>query len=211
MGTEEIGVSGYGHWGLVIFNALLWIGVTLVLIRPRALREKYAFSLLALFLADEYIELMGFPFTISLLSDKFMSYPTAEFLSRRAGDLWRILLHQEDTGEGLDLYHLVGGVFIFGGLVLLFFASRVLQHTQASGLPATMGPYAWVRHPQYLALILMMLGFVIQGPTLLTLLLFPVLGYLYVRLARSEERELLAKYGQAYAAYMKRTPSFIRW
>ncbi len=54
-----------------------------------------------------------------------------------------------------------------------------------------------------------MLGFLVQWPTLLTLLMFPVLLYMYVRLARREEREVEARFGKAYRSYAARTPAFL--
>jgi hypothetical protein len=199
----------YGHWETVIFHAFIWTVLVLALIRPRTPRELGAFAVLAIFLIEEFIELYGFPFTLTLFSDWLPYYPTADLLSHRAGDLWRILLRMDDRYEALDHFHLGGGILIFGGLGLLFYASIVLRQAQDSGVPATTGPYAWARHPQYLALFSIMLGFLVQGPTLLILVLFPILVYLYVRLARREEQETLAKFGQAYAIYMKRTPRFV--
>ena len=100
-------------------------------------------------------------------------------------------------------------MLIFGGLGVLYYAWWVLKAAQAGGVPAVTGPYGWVRHPQYLALISIMLGFVIAGPTLLILTMFPIVTYLYVLLARWEEQEALTKFGPAYALYMKRTPRFV--
>ena len=54
-----------------------------------------------------------------------------------------------------------------------------------------------------------MLGFLMQWPTLVTLLMFPVLVVMYVRLARIEEREALQEFGDQYRAYMRRVPAFI--
>jgi len=74
---------------------------------------------------------------------------------------------------------------------------------------ATTGPYAYLRHPQYLAFIVVMLGFLLQWPTLLTLLMFPVLVWMYVRLARREERDVRAEFAEAYARYAATTPAFV--
>jgi protein-S-isoprenylcysteine O-methyltransferase Ste14 len=42
--------------------------------------------------------------------------------------------------------------------------------------------------------------------------MFPVLVWLYVRLARREEREALAIFGDAYAGYAAVTPALVpRW
>ena len=74
---------------------------------------------------------------------------------------------------------------------------------------ATTDVYEYVRHPQYVGFIVITLGFLLQWPTLLTLLMFPVLVVMYVRLARLEEREAIAEFGDAYRAYMDWVPGFI--
>ena len=57
--------------------------------------------------------------------------------------------------------------------------------------------------------ILIMIGFLIQWPTIITLIMFPILVWMYVRLARREERESLAEFGEEYAAYEAKTPAFL--
>jgi protein-S-isoprenylcysteine O-methyltransferase Ste14 len=103
---------------------------------------------------------------------------------------------------------LLSSIFIFGGFILLSAAWKVLYAAQRSHTLATAGPYASIRHPQYAGFVLIMLGFLVQWPTLLTLAMFPVLVYMYVRLARREEREVLAEFGDEYARYAARTPAF---
>jgi protein-S-isoprenylcysteine O-methyltransferase Ste14 len=74
---------------------------------------------------------------------------------------------------------------------------------------ATTGPYAHARHPQYLGFILIMFGFLLQWPTLLTLVMFPALVWMYVRLARGEEQDTLTTFGEAYRRYMASTPGWL--
>ena len=74
---------------------------------------------------------------------------------------------------------------------------------------ATNGSYSYVRHPQYVGFILVMSGFLFQWPTLLTLAMFPVLVFMCVRLARSEEREALVKFGGDYERNMREVPGFV--
>ena len=88
-------------------------------------------------------------------------------------------------------------------------AWRVLYHAQRSKTLATTGPYARIRHPQYVAFVMILLGFLLQWPTLLTLLMFPVLLLMYGRLARTEEADMHALFGQTYARYASVTPRFI--
>ncbi|GIW07468.1 MAG: hypothetical protein KatS3mg060_2273 [Dehalococcoidia bacterium] len=66
-----------------------------------------------------------------------------------------------------------------------------------------------MRHPQYVGFVLIMLGFLLQWPTLLTLLMFPILVTMYARLAKREEREVLAAFGDEYARYAAVTPAFV--
>lgn len=199
----------YGHWGFFLFYSVAWSLAIGALIRPRTLRELAVFALLVLFLIDEFAELYGSPFSINLVSRWLAFHPETELFSRRNGELWRILLRQPEYAEGFDPYYLGGSVLMFGGLGVLYWAFRVLQAAQASSVPAVTGPYAWARHPQYLAIIAIMLGFIIVGPTLLTLGLFPLITYPYVLLARREEQEAQTKFGPAYALYMKRTHRFV--
>ena len=69
-----------------------------------------------------------------------------------------------------------------------------------------------MRHPQYDGFLLIMIGFLLQWPTIPTLIMFPILVYVYARLARSEEREVAEKFGADWDAYAAHTPKFWpRW
>ena len=54
-----------------------------------------------------------------------------------------------------------------------------------------------------------MLGFLFQWPTLPTLVMFPILVWVYVRLARREEKDTLRAFGVRYACYAANTPRFL--
>ena len=69
-----------------------------------------------------------------------------------------------------------------------------------------------MRHPQYAGFVLIMFGFLLQWPTVLTLIMFPVLVFMYVRLALKEEKNAEAMFGDEYRAYAAVTPRFWpRW
>ncbi len=199
----------YGHWKLAVFQSVAWTTMLYVFIQPRLFREMLAFTLLALFLVIGFVELSVYPFTLFHVFGKQLAhYPTPELLLNNAGDLWRVLLNQTNRQQSFDPYFVAGGCLIFGGLVLSFSAWRVLRNALESGVPATTGPYAWTRHPQYLAVISLMLGNVVTQPSIFTLLLLSLNIYLYVRLARLEEQDMLERFGIVYSDYMKRTPAF---
>jgi protein-S-isoprenylcysteine O-methyltransferase Ste14 len=102
----------------------------------------------------------------------------------------------------------LSNILIFGGFILLAAAWKVLYEAQRARTLATTGPYAHVRHPQYDGFILIMLGFLFQWPTLVTLIMFPILVTMYVKLARREERDVLAEFGETYRCYAAMTPAF---
>jgi len=134
-------------------------------------------------------------------------YPGLNLLSHDAGHLWHTLFGWHGDPHA-DPLHILSNVFIAGGFVLLGSAWRVLYEAQRRHTLATTGLYAHMRHPQYVGFIVIMLGFLLQWPTLLTLIMFPILVTMYVRLARREEREALAEFGEAYARYAVSTPAF---
>jgi protein-S-isoprenylcysteine O-methyltransferase Ste14 len=84
---------------------------------------------------------------------------------------------------------------------------------KAGGALVTAGPYAWIRHPMYSALLLLGLagvyGVDIPGRTLVGTAFFGLLGVLWVK-AGIEERLMLARH-PGYAAYMKQSSKFIPW
>jgi protein-S-isoprenylcysteine O-methyltransferase Ste14 len=105
-------------------------------------------------------------------------------------------------------FHLLSVALIGGGFWLISVAWRFLYHAQRAQRLATAGPYARLRHPQYAGFVLIMLGFLLQWPTLITLAMFPILVAMYVLLARREEREAEAEFGDEYRRYAARTPAF---
>ena len=87
---------------------------------------------------------------------------------------------------------------------------RLYQAQRAHRLAAS-GPYARIRHPQYAAFVLIMFGFLLQWPTLPTVIMFPILVMVYARLAKCEEAEVAAEFGAEYATYRTRTPALWPW
>jgi protein-S-isoprenylcysteine O-methyltransferase Ste14 len=105
-------------------------------------------------------------------------------------------------------FHLLSVVLIGGGFILIATAWQVLHDAQSRGNLATTGPYARLRHPQYAGFALIMIGFFLQWPTLVTGLMLPVLLIMYWRLAKREEREVEADFGEQYRRYVRQVPAF---
>ncbi len=203
------GVSAYGLWPLVLINSLIFIVFAFSFTKPKSSRDWRSLGAFSAFIVALFTEMYGFPLTIYLLSGWLgSSYPEIDLFSHNAGHLWSDLLGLQGDPH-LNPIHIVSNILIVGGLFLLATAWNVLYKAQQSHTLATTGPYAYVRHPQYDAFILTMLGFLMQWPTILTLLMFPVLAWRYRRLASKEEKEVRAEFGEVYSKYADTTPAFI--
>lgn len=199
----------YGLWSLVIINSLIFIIFAFSFAKPQSRRDWRSFSAFSAFIVALFVEMYGFPLTIYLLSGWLLRrYPGVDFFSHDAGHLWNTLVGW-NINPHFDPLHLLSNLLIVAGFIVLSSAWKVLYTAQRSHALATNGAYGYVRHPQYAGFILIMLGFLLQWPTLITLIMFPILVTMYVRLARLEEQEVLAEFGDEYRRYQLTTPAFI--
>ena len=201
--------SGYGLWSLVVINSVIFILFAYTFFKPRTGRDWRSFGAFSAFLVALFTEMYGFPLTIYLLSGWLQSrFPNVDWFSHDAGHLLEMMFGWK-TNPHAGPFHILSFIFIGGGFILISVAWKALYDAQQSRTLATIGPYSYVRHPQYVGFILVMFGFLLQWPTILTLAMFPVLVFMYVRLAHTEEREALAEFGDEYKAYMAEVPGFI--
>src|SRR5215207_1833867 len=164
------------------------------------------------FLVALFVEVYGFPLTIYVLSGWLQSrYPGVEWFSHDAGHLLEMIFGWK-TNPHFGPFHVLSFALIGAGFALISVAWKTLYSAQRQGRIASEGAYAYARHPQCVGFVLILLGFLVQWPTLLTLAMFPLLVVMYARLARSEERDALERFGEAYAAYMRKVPAFFpKW
>lgn len=202
----------YGLWSLVILNSAVFLMFAFSFFKPQSARDWRSFSAFAAFIVALFVEMYGFPLTIYLMSGWLQTrYPGLDLLSHNSGHLWSTLLGEKGDPH-FGALHIASYILLGGGFWLLSSAWHVLYHAQRRHGLATAGPYARIRHPQYLAFVLILLGFLVQWPTLLTLLMFPILLVMYGRLAVSEERDMERQFGAEYRRYAERTPRFLpRW
>ena len=202
-------IPAYGLWSLVLINSAIFIFFAFTFFKPQTKRDWRSFGAFSAFLMALFTEMYGFPLTIYLLSGWLQSkYPGVDWFSHDAGHLLEMLFGWK-ANPHFGPFHLLSFAFIGGGFVLISAGWKVLYEAQQQHRLAATGIYARLRHPQYVGFILVMFGFLVQWPTLLTLAMFPVLVFMYVRLARVEEREAIGEFGDQYRAYMEDVPAFI--
>ena len=204
--------TAYGLWFLVAFNSAIFIIFAFSFFKPQSGRDWRSFGAFSAFLIALFTEMYGFPLTIYFLAGWLQSnYPNIDWFAHDSGHLLEMLFGWE-ANPHFGPFHLLSFLLIGGGFILLSAAWRVLYQAQKTGTLATSGPYARIRHPQYAGFVLIMLGFLFQWPTLLTLVMFPVLVFMYWRLALREEREVETELGDVYRSYAADVPRFIpKW
>ncbi len=203
----------YGYWLMAVVMSAIFVVFAFSFTRPKSWRDWRSFGAFSAFVVALFAEMYGFPLTIYLLAGWLGSrYPGLDLFAHDNGHLWQTLL---GIGEGsawaahFNVLHVLSNVLIGGGVLVIMNAWRVLYEAQRGGRLATTGLYARVRHPQYVGFVAVILGFLVQWPTILTFAMFPVLFWMYARLARIEEREVRARFGAVYDAYAVQVPRFI--
>ena len=118
------------------------------------------------------------------------------------------------------VWNLLGLVPVAVGIAVLFWLT-IVGYTQIAQLPErvelnwepkllmTRGPYAYSRHPMYLAELGLWLGWAVLYGSVIVLAGFAVLCVVVSILAPREERALEAKFGEAYREYRARLPRWV--
>lgn len=203
------GDNGYGLWTLVILNSAIFIFFAFSFTKPRTTTDWRSLGAFSAFVVALFTEMYGFPLTIYFLSGWLSErYPEINIFAHESGHLLHTLFGFEGNPH-FDPLHIASNLIIVLGFFVLASAWNVLHRAQQSGTLAKDGWYARCRHPQYLAFIMVMFGFLLQWPTIPTLVMFPILVVVYLGLAGSEEQQAVGEFGDEYLHYMETTPAFI--
>lgn len=200
--------NAYGLWTLVAVNSAVFILFAFSFVKPKSATDWRSLGAFSAFILALFTEMYGFPLTIYLLSGWLGAKLPGLDLTHSSGHLWYAVLGMEGDPHSSPI-HLLSNVAIFAGFYLIWAGWTELHAAQKAGRLATTGPYARIRHPQYVGFVVIMAGFLIMWPTLPTLLMFPVLVWIYTRLSRREEAAVKAEFGQAWQDWAAETPAFI--
>jgi len=195
-------VYEYGLWTITIVSVVFFTIFALGFFFPRKKREWRALGVFEAFVVALYTEMYGFPLTIYILSSFFgIKIPFIHF----KGHLWATLFGWGDKGAMLEMA--IGGLVMLAGMSLVALGWRKVH--RAGDKLVTDGIYGIIRHPQYLGFVLITAGMLIHWPTLLTLVMFPILLAAYLHLAKKEGKDLAGRFGKDYHRYERLVPAFI--
>lgn len=201
--------SDYGLWGMVLLNSAIFLIFAFSFTHPKTTIDWRSFGAFSAFIVALFTEMYGFPLTIYLFSGVLTKYfPGVDWFTHNSGHLWETLLGFKGDPH-FSILHTISSVLIVVGFMIIGNAWRVLYKSQQGHILAVTGPYSHVRHPQYIGFIIVLVGFLLQWPTLLTLLMFPVLIFMYTSLAYREEKEMEKEFGSEYIKYQKMVPALV--
>lgn len=197
---------GYGLWFLVVINTAVVLIFAASFFHPSSKRDWRVFGSFSAFMVALFTEMYGVPLTVYLLSSLGGNALGLD-LSHNSGHLWADLIGWKGDPH-VTPFHLLSYAGIIGGFWMISSGWKELYQAAKEERLATSGLYARIRHPQYSGFLLIMVGFLLQWPTLPTLIMFPVLVAVYRRLAISEERDTAAAFPEEWAAYAAGKPRF---
>jgi protein-S-isoprenylcysteine O-methyltransferase Ste14 len=188
-----------GNWAAVIGSIILFA----VFLIPLSYRKKANWAehgLAAAFFVSLFVEMYGIPLTILFAAKYFYSPEVALPENFATFSLFGFEF-------AMDLVMAYGAVLMGIGAALILTGWVNLYKAAKKDRLVTTGIYRYSRHPQYLGFILIILGWLVGWPTILTLIFAPILIYKYIRVCQTEEEEM-EKFGD-YRKYKERVPFFI--
>lgn len=192
----------FGNW----FGVAIWIIAFILFLAFTPFYKKSQrkpASVYAAFVLALALEMFGVPLSMYVIT-------WALGKSLPDGILWGHTLAQY---VGLAGTYVAMVLYITAALLIFFGWQRIYRQywskDQGKGQLVTTGIYRWIRHPQYTGFLMITLGMLFEWATLPMLIMYPILVWLYVRLAKREEADMRAEFGPAYDEYRASTGMFL--
>lgn len=200
----------YGLWPMVILSTVIFIVFAFSFFRPKSAVDWSAFGGFSAFLVALFTEMYGFPLTLFLLAPWLeKNFPGINPFAHNTGMLWNVIFKINPDDPMLSWLHTLSMIVIAIGAILIFTAWETLYKAHQDNRLATTGLYQYVRHPQYIGFLFIIVGYLLMWPTILTIVMFPVLVFMYIKLAKKEEALMEKEFGETYKQYKDKTSAFI--
>ena len=181
----------FGTSGLIIINVIVVLAFLALLPYRKPTKNVWkSHGTFLAFVIALMTEMFGWPLFIFIVSP-LIDIPKLAPAYFRAIGHW-----PASVGSGLSIL----------GVILIALGWKQIH--KADGLVTT-GLYKYMRHPQYSGIFLFTLGWILHYPSIVTLLLWPILIGAYIWLAKWEEKLAEEEYGETYVQYASVTKRFI--
>lgn len=187
------------QWHIVALNIVLFVALLL----PLSFRRKAKwgeYGIVTAFFVSLFIEMYGVPLGIFFASRYF----TDPVVCAENVINFKFL----GVGFGMELAMVYAAILITIGTLLILVGWITLYKNTKKQSFVKNGIYKYSRHPQYLGFILVVFGWFIDWPTLITIIFTPILIYKYTKVCLIEEKEILKNHPE-YQKYIDEVPLFL--
>ena len=187
------------QWHIVIINIAMFITFLIPLSFRRKINWK-EYGLVTAFFVSLFVEMYGIPLTILFVSksinNSYVELPNVVYEFEFLG----VEIAMDMAMLYASILMVIGTLFILVAWITLY---KKIKHEEL----VTSGIYSYSRHPQYFGFILIIIGWLVGWPTILTIIFAIILIFMYVRVCKIEEKEL--SHIKKYKEYKERVPFFI--
>ena len=187
------------QWHIVLINILMFITFLIPLSFRRKIDWK-EYGIVTAFFVSLFVEMYGIPLTI-LFASKTINSSNVQIAN--------VIYDFEFLGVNIamDMAMIYASVLIIIGTLFILVAWVTLYKKIKTEDIVTTGIYSYSRHPQYFGFILIIIGWLIGWPTILTVVFSVVLIFMYIRVCKLEEKEL--GHIKKYQEYKEKVPFLI--
>jgi len=199
---NETLISHFNQWGGVIFFAVIYLVMLMFIPFYKKMNRKPATAYAAFVLAFA-IEMHGIPMSMYLIS---------MVLGKNLPDgiLWGHTLNSYIGYTGMYVNIILSTTALFliiNGWYNIY--HKYWKRDTGKGVVVKTGVYKYIRHPQYTGFILITIGMMCEWATLFMLIMWPFIIFIYYRLAKREEKDMVKEFGEEYVSYRKKTKMFV--